>query len=149
MNCPICQGDTKVGNSRTGDQGRSIRRRRECLKCPHRFSTYERMSLIDFQVLKSDGKKEPYYRHKLENGLRKALDRRPVAEKEFQKLLFTIENDIFNLEKETVSTEHIGRIGLVHLRDMDKVAYLRFASIHRNFRSPRAFEREIQKLEKA
>ena len=136
-------------NSRPGDQGRSIRRRRECLKCRQRFSTYEKISLIDFQVLKSDDKKEPYYRHKLEGGLRKALDRRPVAEKEFQKLLFTIENDIFNLEKETVSTEQIGRIVLSHLRDMDKVAYLRFASIHRNFRSPREFEREIQKLEKA
>jgi len=107
------------------------------------------MSLIDFQVVKQDGRKEPYYRHKLENGLRKALDKRPVAEKEFQKLLFTIENDILNLEKETVSTEQIGRIVLFYLRDMDKVAYLRFASIHRNFRSPRAFEREIQKLEKA
>ncbi len=149
MNCPICQGETKVVNSRPGDQGRSIRRRRECLKCRQRFSTYEKISLIDFQVLKSDDKKEPYYRHKLEGGLRKALDRRPVAEKEFQKLLFTIENDIFNLEKETVSTEQIGRIVLSHLRDMDKVAYLRFASIHRNFRSPREFEREIQKLEKA
>ncbi|MCP6726959.1 MAG: transcriptional regulator NrdR [Patescibacteria group bacterium] len=149
MNCPICQGETKVVNSRPGDQGRSIRRRRECLKCRQRFSTYEKISLIDFQVRKSDGKKEPYYRHKLEGGLRKALDRRPVAEKEFQKLLFTIENDIFNLEKETVSTEQIGRIVLTHLREMDKVAYLRFASIHRNFRSPREFEREIQKLEKA
>jgi len=113
------------------------------------FSTYEKISLIDFQVQKSDDRKEPYYRHKLEGGLRKALDRRPVTEKEFQKLLFTIENDIFNLEKETVSTEQIGRIVLTHLREMDKVAYLRFASIHRNFRSPKAFEREIQKLEKA
>ena len=106
------------------------------------------MSLVDFQVLKSDGRKEPYYRHKLETGLRKALDRRPVVEKEFQKLLFAIESDIFNLEREMVSTEHIGRIVLSHLKDIDKVAYLRFASIHRNFRSPRAFEREIQKLEK-
>lgn len=149
MNCPICQGETKVVNSRPGNQGRSIRRRRECLKCRQRFSTYEKISLIDFQVRKSDDKKEPYYRHKLEGGLRKALDRRPVTEKEFQKLLFTIENDIFNLEKETVSTEQIGRIVLTHLREIDKVAYLRFASIHRNFRSPKAFEREIQKLEKA
>ena len=148
MNCPICQGETKVVNSRPGDQGRSIRRRRECLKCRPRFSTYEKISLIDFQVRKSDNRKEPYYRHKLEGGLRKSLDRRPVTEKEFQKLLFTIENDIFNLEKETVSTEQIGHIVLSHLRKIDKVAYLRFASIHRNFRSPREFEREIQKLEK-
>ena len=135
-------------NSRPGDQGRSIRRRRECLKCRQRFSTYERVSLIDFQVQKSDGRKEPYYRHKIEGGLRKALDRRPVLEKEFQKLLFSIENDILNLEKETVSTEQIGRIVLTYLREIDKVAYLRFASIHRNFRSPREFEKEIQKLEK-
>ena len=149
MNCPICQGETKVVNSRPGDQGRSIRLRRECLKCRQRFSTYERVSLIDFQVQKSDGRKEPYYRHKIEGGLRKALDRRPVLEKEFQKLLFSIENDILNLEKETVSTEQIGRIVLTYLREIDKVAYLRFASIHRNFRSPREFEKEIQKLEKA
>lgn len=148
MKCPICQAGTKVVNSRGTDQGRAVKRRRECLKCHQRFSTYERMSLVDLRVRKRNGSKEPYYRHKIETGLRKSLEKRPVTGQEFQKLLFEIEHEIFNLEKSTVPTEQIGRIVLSYLKGVDKVAYLRFASVYRNFRTPKAFEREIQKLEK-
>ena len=97
---------------------------------------------------KRSGEKQPYVRHKIELGLRKALEKRPVTEEQFQKLVSSIENAIFNLEKETVSSEQIGHIVLSHLRALDKVAYLRFASVHHNFRSTRAFEKEIEKLEK-
>ena len=148
MKCPICQTGTKVINSRSTDQGRAVKRRRECLKCHQRFSTYEKISLIDLKVRKRNGSKEPYYRHKIEAGLRKAFEKRLVTDQEFQKLLFEIEQDIFNLEKNTVSTEQIGHIVLSHLKSVDKVAYLRFASVYRNFRTPKAFEREIQRLEK-
>ncbi|MDP4007308.1 MAG: transcriptional regulator NrdR [bacterium] len=148
MKCPVCQNSTQVSNSRSADHGRAVKRRRVCLQCNRRFTTYERIELFGLQVLKRNGKKQPYLRHKLELGLRKALEKRPVAEEQFQKLVSSIENDIFNLEKETVSSEQIGQSVLTHLRSLDKVAYLRFASVHRNFKSTRAFEKEIKKLEK-
>lgn len=148
MKCPICQEGTKVINSRSTDSGRSVKRRRECIKCERRFSTYEHISLVDTQVRKSNGVKEPFYRHKIEAGLRRAFEKRPVTEPDFQKLLFNIEDNIFNLSKDVISTEEIGRIVLIYLKDVDKVAYLRFASVYRNFKTPKAFEREIQRLEK-
>ena len=148
MKCPICQEGTKVINSRITEHGRSVKRRRKCIKCEQRFSTYERMSLVDTQVRKSNGAKEPFYRHKIETGLRKALEKRPVTEQDLQKLVFNIEDNIFNLSKDVISTEEIGSIVLSYLKKVDKVAYLRFASVHRNFKTPKAFEREIQKLEK-
>jgi len=104
---------------------------------------------VGLTVAKRNGSKELYVRHKIELGLRKALEKRQVVEEHFQKLVSSIENDIFNLEKDAVSSEQIGHIVLSHLKDFDQVAYLRFASVHRNFRSAKAFEKEIQKLEKA
>lgn len=148
MKCPVCQNSTQVTNSRSADHGRAVKRRRVCLQCSRRFTTYERIELFGLQVQKRSGEKQPYARHKLELGLRKALEKRPVTEEQFQKLVSSIENSIFNLEKETVSSEQIGQIVLSHLRALDKVAYLRFASVHRNFKSTRAFEKEIEKLEK-
>ena len=148
MKCPICQNSTQVSNSRSADHGRAVKRRRVCLQCNRRFTTYERIELFGLQVVKRSGEKQPYLRHKLELGLRKALEKRPVAEEQFQKLVSSIENDIFSLEKDTVSSDQIGKIVLLHLRDLDKVAYLRFVSVHRNFKSTKAFEKEIEKLEK-
>ena len=148
MKCPICQNSTQVSNSRSADHGRAVKRRRVCLQCSRRFTTYERIELFGLQVVKRTGEKQPYLRHKLELGLRKALEKRPVAEDQFQKTVSSIENDLFNLEKETVSSDTIGKIVLSHLRILDKVAYLRFVSVHRNFKSTKAFEREIEKLEK-
>jgi len=148
MKCPVCQNSTQVSNSRSADHGRAVKRRRVCLQCNRRFTTYERIELFGLQVVKRSGEKQPYLRHKLELGLRKALEKRPVSEEEFQKLVSAVENDIFNLEKETVRSDKIGQIVLIHLRSLDKVAYIRFASVHRNFKSTRAFEKEIKKLEK-
>ncbi|MDP3901016.1 MAG: transcriptional regulator NrdR [bacterium] len=148
MKCPICQGETRVVNSRSAELGVTVKRRRECVACSQRFSTYERMSLTDLRVRKRNGQKEPYSRHKLEGGIRKATEKRPISGRDFAKLIFAIEQDIFNLGAETVPSEQIGKIVLSHLRATDKVAYLRFASVYRNFKSPKAFEREIQKLEK-
>jgi len=147
MRCPICQGSTKVTNSRGADQGKAIKRRRLCLECQRRFTTYERLELLGFQVEKRGGTKEPYYRHKLEIGVRKALEKRPFGEEQLQRLVSSIEHKIFNLEKEVVTSDQIGQIVLTHLKDLDKVAYLRFASVYRNFKSTKAFEKEIQKLQ--
>ena len=148
MKCPICQNSTQVSNSRSADHGRAVKRRRVCLQCNRRFTTYERIELFGLQVVKRSGEKQPYLRHKLELGLRKALEKRPVTEEQFQKTVSSIENDIFNLEKDTVSSDIIGKIVLSHLRILDKVAYLRFASVYHNFKNTKAFEREIEKLEK-
>ena len=148
MKCPVCQNSTQVSNSRSADHGMAVKRRRICLQCNRRFTTYERIELFGLQVVKRSGGKQPYLRHKLELGLRKALEKRPVSEEQFQKLVSSTENDIFNLERETVNSDQIGKIVLTHLRALDKVAYLRFASVHRNFKSTKAFEKEIEKLEK-
>ncbi len=148
MTCPYCKGSTQVVNSRPVENGKAIKRRRECLSCSKRFSSYERMSLGDLKVVKRSGGKERSSRHTREAGLRKALEKRPISEDGFQKLLVDIENDLFSLEKDTVTSEQVGRAVLSRLQKADKVGYLRFASVYRNFKSPKAFEKEIQKLEK-
>lgn len=148
MHCPICQADTKVTNSRNAEHGRAIKRRRRCTSCGRRFTTYERLELLGIEIVKRNGSKEPFSRHKLESGIRKALEKRPCTEEQLQRLVSSIEHDIFDLEKETVESAHIGQSVLSHLKQFDKVAYLRFASVYRNFRSPKAFEKEIQKLQK-
>ena len=147
MRCPICQADTKVTNSRNADQGRTIKRRRWCTSCGRRFTTYARLELLGIEVAKRSGLKEPFLRHKLEAGIRKALEKRPYTEDQLQKLISSIENDIFNLNKDVVESSYIGQRVLAHLKQFDKVAYLRFASVYRNFRSPKAFEKEIRKLQ--
>jgi transcriptional repressor NrdR len=147
MHCPICKAATKVTNSRSTGHSRVIKRRRLCIKCKRRFTTYERVELIGLTVKKRNGVKEPYVRHKLETGLRKALEKRPITEEQFQSLLSSIEHDLFNLEKETVLSEQLGQFVLIHLKALDKVAYIRFASVYRNFKSTKAFAKEIKKLE--
>lgn len=146
MNCPLCQSTTRVVNSRTAGEEKAIKRRRMCVQCKRRFTTYERLELLGLEILKRNGTREPYLRHKIELGLRKALEKRPYSEQQFQKLVSGIESDIFNLEKELVPSEQVGQIVLSYLKTFDKVAYLRFASVYRKFGSTKAFEREIQKL---
>ena len=148
MQCPICKAGTKVTNSRDADHGRAIKRRRWCTSCGRRFTTYERLELLGIEVIKRNGSKEPYSRRTLEAGIRKALEKRPCTEEQLQKLVASIENDVFNLDKEVVESSYIGQTALSHLKQFDKVAYLRFASVYRNFQSPKAFEKEIQKLQK-
>jgi len=146
MRCLICKSETKVTNSRNADHGRAIKRRRLCTSCGRRFTTYERLELLGVEVVKRNGSKEPFSRHKLESGVRKALEKRPSSEEQLQKLVSSVENDVFNLGRDTVDSEQVGQIVLTQLKELDKVAYLRFASVYRNFRTPKAFEKEIQKL---
>ncbi len=147
MNCPICHhNDTKVVDSRAAGDGFSIRRRRECLKCNFRYSTYEEMEILDLTILKSNNKKEPYSRDKLIKGLKKALEKRPITENNFKKLINSIERDIQANNKNEVSTEKIGKIIMNQLKKIDKVAYIRFASVYQSFEDIEEFAQELDKL---
>ncbi len=147
MLCPFCNHtETKVIDSRESADGKVIRRRRECLKCSKRFSTYEQLELLNFLVVKKDGRKEEYKREKLENGIRKALEKRPVDGKKIEEVVDEIEYKL-QLDKDCeVSTRMIGKLVLEKLKELDDVAYLRFASVYKSFGSAETFAREAEKL---
>lgn len=148
MKCPFCtHEDTKVIDSRVASDGLSIRRRRECIKCQHRFSTYEEMEILDIAVVKRDTTEEPYYREKLESGLRKSLEKRPVKSDEFKQLVSEIEQDVHKrIENGKIESKEIGNIVIKKLKKYDQIAYIRFASVYRQFEDISEFTKELQKL---
>jgi len=147
MKCPVCHyQDTKVVDSRVASDGSSIRRRRECLKCGFRFSTYEEIEILDLSIIKRDGRKEAYDKDKLVRGLRKALEKRPITEEKFKQLVNSVERDIQALRKNEVTSNQIGQIIMKHLRKVDQVAYIRFASVYQSFKDVQTFQRELNKL---
>lgn len=147
MKCPICyHKDTKVIDSRVASDGFSIRRRRECLKCVFRFSTYEELEILELTIIKRDGRKEAYQREKLESGLKKALEKRPTTKENFKKLVNLIERDLQKLRKSEVTSNQIGFFIMKHLKKMDKVAYIRFASVYQSFKDVNEFSEELNKL---
>ncbi len=147
MICPICYyEDTKVIDSRVASDGLSIRRRRECEKCGFRFSTFEEMEILDLTVVKRDGQKEAYSRDKLVSGLKKALEKRPVSEDDFKKLVHNIERDIQQLKKNEVTSAEIGEIVMKHLKETDVVAYIRFASVYESFNNAKDFKETLNKI---
>jgi len=149
MNCPFCNNaETKVVDSRETNDGKITRRRRECLKCNSRFSTYEEVELLRLAVVKKDGSRVEYDKLKIEAGIRKALEKRPVGEEKIAKLMGDIEYEIRALEKTEVSTKEIGKIVLKKLRELDEVAYVRFASVYKSFGSVESFKKELDALEK-
>lgn len=149
MNCPFCNNpETKVIDSRETDDGKITRRRRECLKCKLRFSTYEEVALLSLTVIKKGGTHVPYDKSKIVQGLMRALVKRPVPEEKFNKLLSDIEYEIRSLEKPMVSTKEIGKIILKKLKDLDQVAYVRFASVFKSFGSIESFKKELDSLDK-
>ncbi len=127
-------------------EGESIRRRRECDKCGFRFSTAEEVLLLDLVIVKRDGQREAYSREKLERGLKKALEKRPVTDAAFRTLLHGIERDIQRERAEQLTTESVGSIVMSHLKDFDQVAYIRFASVYRQFEDVETFQRELDEL---
>ena len=147
MLCPFCNhSETKVIDSRESTDGKVIRRRRECLKCQKRFSTYEQLELLNFVVVKKDGRKEDYKREKLEKGMRKALEKRPIDWKKIEEAIDEIEYKL-QLDKNCeVSVRTIGKLVLEKLKDLDDVAYLRFASVYKGFGSADSFKKEAEKL---
>jgi transcriptional repressor NrdR len=150
MKCPFCKKtqQTKVVDSRTIKDGRSVRRRRECLKCKERFTTYEELELLRLTVLKRDGTKEEYNRDKVESGLRRALKKRPVSEEQIEQLVAQIEYDIQSKEKREMKSRVIGKIIMNHLRDVDDVAFIRFASVYKAVGSADSFRKVIQDVMK-
>lgn len=147
MKCPICyHPDTKVINSRAAGDGLSVRRRRECSKCSFRFSTYEEIEILDLTVVKQDGDKESYNREKLVKGLEKSLEKRPINKDKFKKLIHCIERDIQKQEKNEISSSFIGEAVMKYLKRIDKVAYIRFASVYESFQDAQAFREELNKI---
>ena len=149
MQCPFCGfKETKVTDSRDTNEDKVTRRRRECLKCESRFSTYEEVELLHLTVVKRDGQKEDYDKHKIERGIRRALEKRPFTNEKFAKLLGDIEYDIQSLEKEEIASKEIGKMVLNKLKSFDEVAYVRFASVYKSFGSIESFKKELDSLEK-
>ncbi len=147
MRCPVCGNeDTKVIDSRIANDGLGIRRRRECEKCGHRFSTVERMELLDLTVVKRDGRRESYRREKIASGLRRALEKRPYTEEQFQKLMGEIERDLARVKKDEITSKEVGEVAMNRLKRFDKVAYIRFASVYRSFEDLDRFADELHSL---
>jgi transcriptional repressor NrdR len=147
MKCPVCYfEDTKVIDSRVALDGLSIRRRRQCLKCDFRFSTYEEMELLDLMIIKKDGRRESYNRDKLVGGLKKALEKRAVDEDKFKKLVHCIESSLQKLKKNEVRALEVGLIVMKHLKKVDQIAYIRYASVYEDFKDAKEFQEELNKL---
>ncbi|MFA5211368.1 MAG: transcriptional regulator NrdR [Patescibacteria group bacterium] len=147
MYCPVCKStETKVVDSRLSSEGFSIRRRRECLKCNYRFSTVEEIELLDIFVIKKDGKKEVYNRKKVESGILKSLSKRPYKQEDFDRMIYSIERDIQKTNKKEIESNEIGEIIMKHLKKFDKVSYIRFASIYRDFTDVDNFKKEVSSL---
>ncbi|OGL88733.1 transcriptional regulator NrdR [Candidatus Uhrbacteria bacterium RIFCSPLOWO2_02_FULL_51_9] len=148
MRCPVCRRhDTRVVDSRVAPDGTSIRRRRLCSKCKYRFSTLEEVELLDITVVKNDGRREAYSVEKVKRGIQHALEKRPVTEVSFKMLINQIEHDIQKLKKREVTSKKIGEAIMRHLKKFDKVAYIRFASVYRQFEDVGTFQRELRALE--
>jgi transcriptional repressor NrdR len=135
-----------VVDSRVASDGFSIRRRRECLKCGFRFSTYEELEILELSVVKRDGRREAYSREKLVGGLKRALEKRPITEENFKKLVHLIERDLQVLKKEEVTSEQVGYSVMRQLKKIDKVAYIRYASVYQSFKDLAEFKKELNKL---
>jgi transcriptional repressor NrdR len=147
MRCPVCNGEeTKVIDSRLSGEGYSIRRRRECASCEYRFSTAEDVEIMELRVIKRDGRGEPYSREKLVAGLRRSFEKLPYTQSDFKTVVGRIERDIQRLRRDEVTSAQIGEIVMEHLKEMDHVAYIRFASVYRSFTDAGDFRDELQRL---
>ncbi len=147
MNCPFCaHPKDKVVDSREANSGDSIRRRRECLECGQRFSSYERIEEIPYLVIKKDGRREAFDRGKLTAGLHTACEKRPVSAKSIEAVVDEIESMLHDSTEREVDAQAIGERVMERLRELDKVAYVRFASVYRRFEDVQAFMSELRDL---
>lgn len=147
MHCPFCNHEeTKVNDSRLAGEGTQIRRRRECLKCGERFTTFETAELVMPKVIKSDRSREPFDEHKLRAGMLKALEKRPVGSEAVEEAISRICHKIRGLGEREVQALRIGELVMEELRHLDEVAYVRFASVYRSFQDVEAFREEVERL---
>ena len=149
MKCPYCNyEETQVIDTRETENLEVTRRRRECLKCNKRFTTYERVEEADIIVVKKDGKRERFARPKLLNGILKSCEKRPISLEKIEKLVDDVESDLRKRDSVEVESKIIGELAMKKLKSIDKVAYIRFASVYREFEDLDRFEEELEKLQK-
>ena len=147
MRCPFCEElDTKVIDSRPTEDGHAIRRRRECPRCEKRFTTYEKVEEILFMVVKQDGRREAFDRNKILNGIMRACEKRPISMAQMEAVVDDIERSLNNMMEKEVSSAFIGEVVMSKLKELDEVAYVRFASVYRDFKDVSTFVAEIEKL---
>jgi transcriptional repressor NrdR len=147
MRCPYCnENNSKVIDSRAKSEGRVIRRRRECISCKRRFTTKEYIEETPILVVKSDQRREAFNREKLKQGILLACSKRPISIDQIESLVNQVENSLKDQSKEEVSSKEIGQLVMQHLKQLDQVAYVRFASVYRNFQDKEEFLAEIQGL---
>ena len=147
MNCPFCgHKEDKVIDSRESKEGDVVRRRRQCLGCERRFTTYERSDEIPYMVVKKDGRREKFDRQKVLNGLLKACEKRPVAMAKLAEGVDAVEGKLADNSDREISTTEIGEMLMEHLKNLDKIAYVRFASVYRDFQDVEAFLNELKNL---
>ncbi len=147
MKCPFCEfEESKVIDSRPTDEGEAIRRRRECLNCAKRFTTYEKIETIPLMVIKKDGSRQMFDREKLLNGIIRACEKRPVPTSDMEHIVNEIETATQNLLEREISSQKIGEMVMERLPAIDEVAYVRFASVYRQFKDINTFVEEVNKL---
>ena len=147
MKCPFCGNpESKVIDSRPAEEGTTIRRRRECLKCQRRFTTYEIMERLPLVVIKRNGSRQGFDKVKLINGMVRACEKRPVPLTEIERIADQIEQELQGSLEREISSTAIGEMVMMHLRDLDEVAYVRFASVYRQFKDISTFMSELNKL---
>lgn len=145
MKCPFCgEADSRVVDSR--EVGDAIRRRRECQACGQRFTTYEQVAKVNLLIVKRDGRREPFDRQKLSEGIWKACTKRPISSQQIEQMVTNIESSLYNLGKSEVPSRTVGEMVMERLRVLDEVAYVRFASVYRSFADLEAFQREVDQL---
>lgn len=147
MQCPNCQyNDTRVVDSRPADEGRSIRRRRECPNCGTRFTTFERTETTPLFVIKNDGSREEFNGEKLLRGLVRAAEKRPIKSDRLMQVVAQVEKDLRKLGESEVTSQIIGEYALKYLKDIDEIAYIRFSSVYKHFDSVEVFLNELQEI---
>lgn len=145
MRCPFCNVDKdRVVDSRSSADGGVVRRRRECLACSKRFTTYERIEEAPLRVIKKDGSRAPFDREKIRHGIQRACEKRPVSAAQVDEIVQTIENDVSKKYEREVPTRVIGELIMDHLKQVDKIAYVRFASVYREFKDPQDFVAAVE-----
>lgn len=147
MKCPYCDYyDSKVIDSRPTEEGQSIRRRRECVSCGERFTTYEKIEAVPIMVIKKDGNRQAYDRNKLLNGIIKSCEKRPVSISQIEGIVDDIERNLSNSMKKEVTSVDIGEMVMNKLKDIDEVSYVRFASVYRQFKDLNSFMDELKTI---
>ena len=149
MHCPFCNHEeTKVIDSRLAGEGQQVRRRRECLECNERFTTFESAELVMPRVVKSDNRREPFDEQKMRASMHRALEKRPVSSDDFEKVIFRLVHKLQTLGEREIPSLMVGDLVMDELKNLDEVAYVRFASVYRRFQDITEFQEEIKRLKK-